>query len=879
MAKFINGGAVELFYNGTKKFETTSTGVKFIGTLKADDNQSILLGSSDDFRIRHTGSHSEITDEGTGSLRLGSNEIILGSADFGETSAKFTDDGSVELYHDNVKKFETTSAGATVTGNLTVSADLIINGTTTTVNSTTVTIDDPVFTLGGDSAPDSDDNKDRGIEFRYHNGSAAKIGFFGWDDSASVFTFIADASPLSEVYSGSAGNVAFGNIAGTLTTAAQSNITSLGTLTTLTVDDITINGSTISDAGAFSLDVGADITFDAGGGDIILSDDGTIVGTLSMNQNGGDFDVRARVSDKDLVFKGNDGGSEITALRLDMSDAGSAIFNHNIALPSGGELDWDGGDAKFVHSSNTLTLTGGRLVITSGTGEAIKVTNSDIVNFDFSTVRGDQFRASSNSDQLEFRGGTNKTRFLNSDGGTELLALTDAGITSILAGGTSSPTGVNGLHLMFDSGSATSWIKSEQNGTSNRHLAFGASTYTFNYGATTFNAAITVGVDDTGYDVKFFGDTAGSFMLWDASQDRLELTDDSKIVFGDSIADASIWHNGTDTYIDNGTGDLVIRNQADDKDIIFKCDDGSGGTEAYFYLDGSASGGNPITIFPDMSFLTFGGGLDLQIVHTGSESTFTNYTGDLTFTQQAADKDIIFQSDDGSGGAETYFFLDGSYSSGSPITTFPDDSWLTFGTDRDLQIAHVGGTYSTISNYTGDVLFRQYHDDGDIIFSSDDGSGGLAEYFRLDGGDVQTKFTKNTKHFDSTIAYFGNAADLAVYHDGSNSFIINETGGLYITNRTDDGDIIFQSDDGSGGTETYMFMDGSQSSGNPVTVIPDNAYLSIGNALDFNLRHNGTTTLLINNTGNLKISQYADDSDIIFECDDGVAVELLNISV
>ena len=67
----------------------------------------------------------------------------------------------------------------TVNDNLTVTGDLTVNGTTTTVNSTTVTIDDPIFTLGGDSAPGSDDNKDRGIEFRYHDGSNARIGFMG----------------------------------------------------------------------------------------------------------------------------------------------------------------------------------------------------------------------------------------------------------------------------------------------------------------------------------------------------------------------------------------------------------------------------------------------------------------------------------------------------------------------------------------------------------------------------------------------------------------------------------------------------------------------------------------------------------------------------
>ena len=145
--------------------------------------------------------------------------------DLGSTSVRWKD-----AYVDSI----TTTGNAAVGGNLTLTGDLTVNGTTTTVNSTTVTIDDPIFTLGGDSAPGSDDNKDRGIEFRWHNGSAAKVGFFGYDDSASAFTFVPDATNSSEVFSGTVGNAVFGDITGTLQTAAQANITSLGTLTALT---------------------------------------------------------------------------------------------------------------------------------------------------------------------------------------------------------------------------------------------------------------------------------------------------------------------------------------------------------------------------------------------------------------------------------------------------------------------------------------------------------------------------------------------------------------------------------------------------------------------------------------------------------------------
>ncbi len=94
-----------------------------------------------------------------------------------------------------------------VTNDVTVTGDLTVNGTTTTVNSNTVTVDDPVFTLGGDTAPASDDNKDRGIEFRYHDGSSAKLGFFGYDDSTDKFTFLTSATNSSEVFSGTKGNL------------------------------------------------------------------------------------------------------------------------------------------------------------------------------------------------------------------------------------------------------------------------------------------------------------------------------------------------------------------------------------------------------------------------------------------------------------------------------------------------------------------------------------------------------------------------------------------------------------------------------------------------------------------------------------------------
>ena len=118
-----------------------------------------------------------------------------------------------------------------VSGKVQIMGDLQVDGTTTTINSTVTTVDDPIITLGGDSAPGSDDNKDRGVEFRYYDASA-KIGFFGYDDSATdtgghtgAFTFLYDATNTSEVFSGTDAGIVAGNLKLTTNTNSTSNTT------------------------------------------------------------------------------------------------------------------------------------------------------------------------------------------------------------------------------------------------------------------------------------------------------------------------------------------------------------------------------------------------------------------------------------------------------------------------------------------------------------------------------------------------------------------------------------------------------------------------------------------------------------------------------
>ena len=106
-------------------------------------------------------------------------------------------------------------------------------------------------------------------------------------------------------YNPSTGNLSATQLTGTLQTAAQTNITSLGTLTSLTVDDITINGSTISDSGDIAIDAGGDIILDAAGNQIKFKDNGTEI--LRISNTSSDAVLQPMVDGKDIIFKQRDG--------------------------------------------------------------------------------------------------------------------------------------------------------------------------------------------------------------------------------------------------------------------------------------------------------------------------------------------------------------------------------------------------------------------------------------------------------------------------------------------------------------------------------------------------------------------------------------------
>lgn len=227
----------------------------------------------------------------------------------------------------------------TTTGNIIVGNDLIVNGSTVTVNSTIVTIDDPIFTLGGDTSPSGDDGKDRGIEYRWHNGASAKLGFFGFDDSTGKFTFIPDATNTGEIFSGTIGEI------DAKIDWANVNNKPDPVITGILTGDVTGTGTiTLTDLGNGTLTIDATI----GANSVALGTDTT--GNYIASIANGNY------------LTGGGTGSEGAALTLGVNAATTGVSNV-VARDSNGNF-----------SAGTITAT------FSGNGASITGINADNIN-------------------------------------------------------------------------------------------------------------------------------------------------------------------------------------------------------------------------------------------------------------------------------------------------------------------------------------------------------------------------------------------------------------------------------------------------------------------------------------------------------------------
>ena len=271
-------------------------------------------------------------DSGTGAIDLDSQSLtIAGTANEIETSMSGQTltvglPNNVTVANNltvsgNLISDDITTATLTTSGNLTVTGNLAVNGTTTTVNSTTVNIADPVFEIGSDS---SDDNLDRGIKFKYNSGGA-KIGFFGMDDTDGSFVALESATDSSSTFSGTAMAAKFGNLSLANATMSGSIDNYAGSAPTDGQILIGDTSSGLMDKATLTAGDGIDIT--NGAGSISISAEQSSASNLGVV-------IVAAGEGMDVAYSG--GTATVTGEDATTSNKGIASFaSANFAVSSG----------------------------------------------------------------------------------------------------------------------------------------------------------------------------------------------------------------------------------------------------------------------------------------------------------------------------------------------------------------------------------------------------------------------------------------------------------------------------------------------------------------------------------------------------------------
>ena len=396
------------------------------------DNTDLTVTSGNDINLTATGTVNLNTD--TVGLHFGANEdvtlthvhdtgLLLNSTrelQFGSSSTKVHQSSSgvldltattVRVSNDLHLNTDSSVLGFGEHNDITIThvADTGLNITST--NATDAA--GPVLSLVRDSVSPGDDDNVASLLFKADSDTGAQVNAFkltaqmkdvsnGTEDSEIIISNIVDGNETPQLTLSATGvtaNVGFTN-SGDLTVGddlvlnSDSAVISLGQGADATITHDGTTGVTIA-ANPITLDSGGDIVLDADDADIIFKDGGTTIAKFTNSSS--DFVITSSVQDKDILFKGDDNGSPVTALTLDMSEAGKATFNQDVNVP--GEVQTtkiaftdgddamtvvDGGDVTFANDvtiTNDVTVTGRAK---PGTAPSAASATSGTVNFDLS---------------------------------------------------------------------------------------------------------------------------------------------------------------------------------------------------------------------------------------------------------------------------------------------------------------------------------------------------------------------------------------------------------------------------------------------------------------------------------------------------------------
>jgi hypothetical protein len=465
---------------------------------------------------------------------------------FGDTSGRFLlwDQSGDELAFVGASKLSLHDAAggenivATSDGHLEINSGttLDITAPTVDVNVATLLNVDGTTQLTGDVTVGVDDT---GHDVKFFGATSGQ--FLLWDQSADELALVGDSKLSFHDAAGGENIVASSDGHLEINSATTLDITAptvdINASTALNVDAVSQFNNTITvgendtgyDVKLFGATASAFLLFDASEDDLILSGAATLSidnTTDSSSTTTGSFHTDGGVGIAAKLFVGTDLDVNGTS-NLDIVDIDGAVqidgtvtvgvdnTGYDVKFfgaTSGSYWLWDE-DADGVVQVGSTQLTGAVTVGVDGTGHDVKF---------FGATSGQHLLWDQSADELALVGDS-KLSFHDAAGGENIIASSDG-------------------HLEINSGTTLDITAPT--------VDVNASTLFNVDGATQLTGAVTVGVDGTGHDVKFFGATSGQHLLWDQSADELALVGDTKLSFHDAA--------GAENIIASSDGHLEI---------------------------------------------------------------------------------------------------------------------------------------------------------------------------------------------------------------------------------------------------------------------------------------------------------------------------------
>jgi len=717
-AIFNTNGAVELYYDDSKKLETNPSGVVITGD--ADVSGNITVGTNNTLLAENALRFNASGDSNIDQNNIGSSLYIRTSnaASLDTNAVIIASDGDIDL-----------------SGSLTIAQDLTVNGTTTTVNTQTLAVEDPLISLAKDNAANS---VDIGFYGRYNDGSNRYLGLYS--DASDTNTF--------KLFKGTT------------------------TEPTTTVDS-TATGYALADLDLANLEVNGEAVIDGGTG---VSSSGTLHVRQKGDTSNDGITITSSNATSHRIYKDVNGvlniGPSTNANAFNQDLSGNVNFEGNVSLGDNNVLQLgNSADLKIYHDgsnsyiddsgSGRLNIRSNDLRIEKYTGETIaKFIADGAIELNYDDVK--KFETTSTGVQVS---------------GTSLKLTTSSSLPVIDI----ETTHIGGIPILNLKGAHSSQVRyQDENGDNQSRIDF-TDDGTFSFINAAGGTTAKLNIPNSSYQIsggtgngdlrflaprfRFYEDAiAGTPLL---ALDGGNATFAGDITFGDShfIGDDA----DNNLVIESSTNENIVINSADE--ILFRTGDGTtrfqiGDTLGKFVGssyqlkfttdDGSTQLGK---LYDDTGFTLEGkmnNNLNIRSLANGNDEgiKFQNKTGGVTTTNMFLTKQGYLGINEDVPLVPLHISRDSA--SGENIALILDNNDTTVG--AEIGMLFRCNTNSTNSDY--EIFAKSYgSNDSALVFQSD----GSVETFRLNKNGSQEWNMSN-----ATVAISGST--------GGNVTLSNTTG-------------------------------------------------------------------------------------------------------